>query len=107
MFFQNGGSDAPYIHPEAKSHIMPFFRYGVDPFRIEHVITIDKSTCLFFRHVVDGTEGESPDRVASDVGEEWGFGAVDGQGNGRFYKSHSVLLLMNLSGFVVFFFFEL
>ena len=54
----------------------------------------------FLPAVVDGTEGESPDRVASDVGEEWGFGAVDGQGNGRFYKSHNTLLIMNLSGFV-------
>ena len=79
---------------------MPFFRYGIDPFRIEHVITIDESACLFFRHVVDGAEGELLEFFSGNMGKDGRFSTVDGQGNGRFYKSHNTLLIMNLSGFV-------
>ena len=70
MLFQNGGRNAPYVNSEAESYIRPLFWHGGGPFRIKHVVNVNETPCFFFRHVVDGAEGELLELLAGDAGEE-------------------------------------
>ena len=61
--------------------------FGRVPVEVKHVIRINEAIPLFVGEVVDGAEGELLEFFSGNMGKDGRFSTVDGQGNGRFYKS--------------------
>ena len=72
MFFENGRRYLSSVDTKAKAHVLALFEN--QSLQIgKHVIFRDEAIDFFVRGIVEGPEGESPDRVASDIGEGRGF----------------------------------
>ena len=72
MFFENGRRYLSGVDTKAKAHVLALFENRSLQIG-KHVIFRDEAIDFFVRGIVDGPEGEPPDRVASDIGEGRGF----------------------------------